>query len=119
MCRKITEGGRRCPSNRGALRRAAARARYAARRNEAEFAAGFSVRTITGSTDLSGLSHDQLVAVRDEARTEAVAARARVREIAESLDLDGMVGGFHPTPQGSPVPRGREGIEGHKQVTMW
>ena len=95
MCRKISEGGRRCPSNRGARRRAAARARYAARRNEAEFAAGFSVRPITGSTDLSGLSHDQLIAVRDEARTEAVAARARVREIAESLDLDGMVGGFH------------------------
>lgn len=39
MCRSVDAGGRRCPCARGARRRAAQRARYAARRSEAAVAA--------------------------------------------------------------------------------
>src|SRR5699024_6540713 len=42
MCQSIADGGKRCPSNRGARRRPYQRARYAAAAVEAVYAEGFS-----------------------------------------------------------------------------
>lgn len=88
MCRSIDEGGRRCPSNRGARRRAYARARYAAKKVEAARAKGFSPQNLPPASELASLSTEQLVAVRESAR-EAVAERtAAVNAIAEACELD-------------------------------
>lgn len=103
MCQSIADGGKRCPSNRGARRRAYQRARYAAGAVEAAYAEGFSAPPVyTPPTEavagdavgparvhaLSQLGYDELRHARTVALANCQQARRDVDVLSRQMGID-------------------------------